>query len=41
MGRRLRRLIGDVISRVNKETLEDVIGAVCIFASMFILLLVF
>ena len=40
MGRGLRRLIGDVIA-INKETLEDVIGAVCIFASMYILLLVF
>lgn len=41
MGRRLIRLIGDMIGRVNKEKLEDVIGAVCIFASIIIFLLVF
>ena len=41
MGRRLRRLIGNVIGGVNKEKLEDVIGAVCIFASMIILLFIF
>ena len=41
MGRRLIRLIGDMIGRVNKEKLEDVIGAVSIFASIIIFLLLF